>query len=140
MTKPSPKVLKKLNYFYKKNRELFITHADKGNVNVILNRSDYNEKMFQLINDNFTYKKINYNPLKLIQKDTYKLLENWRLNKFLGKNVSKKDIPINNTSFPRTYGLSKIHKQNFPLCPVVSLINTPTYCMSKIFAKILILI
>ena len=73
--KPWQKVWKKQNYFYIKNRELLITHGDKGNVTVILNRSDYNEKMFQLNNDNSTYKKINYNPLKIMKKDTYKLLE-----------------------------------------------------------------
>ena len=37
---------------------------------------------------------------------------------------------------PRIYGLPKIHKENFPLRPVVSLINTPTYNMSKTFANI----
>ena len=57
--------------------------------------------------------------------------------RFLGKNVTKKDISINNTILPRIYGLPKIHKQTFPLRPVVSLINTPTYYMSKLFEKIL---
>ena len=89
------------------------------------------------MNDNSTYKKINYNPLKLMKKDTYKLLESWRIRGFLGKNPTKKDISINNTIIPRIYGLPKIHKQNFPLRPVVSLINTPTYYMSKFFEKIL---
>ena len=51
---------------------------------VILNRFDYNQKIFQLLNDNSTYKKINYNTLKLMKKDTYKLLENWRAKEFLG--------------------------------------------------------
>ena len=131
------KNLKETKLFLQKNSELFITKADKGNVTVILNRSDYNEKMIQLLNDNSTYKKINYNPLKLMKKDTYKLLENWRVKDFLGKNVTKKDISLNNTMLPRIYGLPKIHKQNFPLRPVVSLINTPTYYMSKFFKKIL---
>ena len=83
--------------------------------------------MLQLINDNYTYKKINYNPLKLMKKDTCKLLENWRVKNFLGKNITKKDISLNNTNLPRIYGLPKIHKENFPLRPVVSLINTAIY-------------
>ena len=86
------KNLKETKLFLQKNSILFITKADKGNVTVMLNRSDYNEKMLQLLNDNSTYKKINYNPLKLIKKDTYKLLESWRVRDFLGKNVTKKDI------------------------------------------------
>ena len=62
------KNLKESKLFLQKNTELFITKADKGNVTVILNLSDYNEKMLQLLNDNSTYKKINYNPLELMNK------------------------------------------------------------------------
>ena len=69
-----------------------LTNNVKGNVTVILKLSDYNEKILQLLNDNSTYKKINYNPLKLMKKDTCKLLESWRVKGFLGKNVTKKDI------------------------------------------------
>ena len=63
------KNLKETKLFLQKNTELFITKADKGNVTVILNRSDYNEKILQLLNDNSTYKKINYKPLKVMKKD-----------------------------------------------------------------------
>ena len=73
--------MKVTKLFLQKNSELFITKADKGNVTVILNRSDYNEKMFKLLNDNYTYKEINYNPLKLMKKDTHRLLENLRVKK-----------------------------------------------------------
>ena len=128
---------KETKLFLQKNSELFMTKADKVNVTVISNRSDYNEKILKLLNDNSTYKKINYNPLKLMKKDTYKLLENWRIKNFLGKNVTKKDISINNTILPRIHGLPKMHKKNFPLRSVVSLINTLIYYMSKIIAKIL---
>ena len=59
----------------------------------------------------------------MLKKDTCKLLENWRVKDFLGKNITKKDISLNNTNLPRIYGLPKIHKQYFPLRPVVSLIK-----------------
>ena len=118
--------LKETKLFSQKNSDIFITHADKGNVTVILNRSDYNKRILQLINDNSTYKITNYNPIKLMKNDTCKLLENWRVKDFLVKNISKKVISLNNTGLPRIYGFPKIHKENFPLRPVVSLINTPT--------------
>ena len=69
--------------------------------------------MLQLLNDNSTYKKINYNPLKLIKKDTYKLLESWRVRDFLGKSVTKKDISINNIILTRMYGLPKMPLEKF---------------------------
>ena len=71
-----------------------------------------------------------------MKKDTCKRLENWRVKDFLGKNITRKDISLNNTNLPRIYGLPKIHKDNFPLRPVASLMNTPTYNMSKTFANI----
>ena len=117
---------KETKLFLQNNSDIFITHADKENVTVILNRSDYNKRMLQLVNDNSTYKKTNYNPLKLLKKDSCKLLENWRVKDFLGKNITIKDISLNNTNLPRIYGLPKIHKENFP----------PTYNMSKTFANI----
>ena len=91
--------------------------------------------MLQLLEDNSTYKKINYNPLKLMKKDTYKLLESWRVRDFLGKNATKKDISINNTIIPRIYGLPKIHKQNFPLRPVVSHIIFPLIICQRFLQK-----
>ena len=44
--------------------------------------------MLQLVNDNSTYKKINYNPLKTLKKDTCKLLENWRVKDFVTSTLS----------------------------------------------------
>ena len=38
---------------------------------------------------------------------------------------------------PRFYGLPKIHKVSVPLHPIVSLINSPTYNLSKFFSRVL---
>ena len=38
---------------------------------------------------------------------------------------------------PRLYGLSKIHKQEIPLRPIVSFVESPTYNLSKEIARIL---
>ena len=38
---------------------------------------------------------------------------------------------------PRLYGLPKIHKEGFPLRPIVSNIGAPTYQLSKYLAGIL---
>ena len=39
-------------------------------------------------------------------------------------------------SSPRLYGLPKIHKANIPLRPIVSIIGSPTYALSKELASI----
>ena len=37
-----------------------------------------------------------------------------------------------NTS--KAYGLLQIHKQGFPVSPIISTINSPTYNLSKLFS------
>ena len=56
------KVYKKL----KSNENLHITKADKSNAMVILDKHDYNEKMYVLLNDNNTYKLLTSNPLERV--------------------------------------------------------------------------
>jgi len=38
---------------------------------------------------------------------------------------------------PRLYGLSKVHKPNIPLRPIVSAIHSPTYNLSRFLAQTL---
>ena len=56
---------------------------------------------------------------------------------YLNENIKIKDLITSNTLLARIYGLPKVHKDNYPLRPVVSCVNCPTYNMSKIFNKIL---
>ena len=37
----------------------------------------------------------------------------------------------------KAYGLIKIHKTGFPVRPIISTVNSPTYFISKFFAKFL---
>ena len=57
----------------------FILKSEKGNVTVVMEKIDYEEKMLMLLADNKTYERINskVNPLKSIEKELNKLL--WQL-------------------------------------------------------------
>ena len=46
-------------------------------------------------------------------------------------------IRLNDASTAKFYGLPKIHKENIPLRPIVSLPGSPTYELSKYLAMIL---
>lgn len=48
--------------FIKENGNLLITKADKGQTTVIIDRSDYEEKMATLLNDCTTYRKLKKDP------------------------------------------------------------------------------
>ena len=122
----------KTKQFLKTNKQLLVTHADRGNITVVLNRDSYDGQMLELLNDISTYKKVD-NPENMLKKNTFKIMNFWRTKVYLGDNLKRKDILCENTNLPRIYGLPKIHKQNCPLRPVVSLINSPTFYMAKLF-------
>ena len=132
--------LKKINetkLFLKHNKDLFFTHADKGNITVCLNKFDYKEKMLQLLNDESTYKKVHKNPLKTLQSNSYKILQELNSNGFLHKNFHKNFLTQTNTMLSKAYGLPKIHKIDVPLRPIISTINSPTHFLSKLLYETL---
>jgi hypothetical protein len=120
----------------KKDDSIFIAKADKGNCTVILNKADYDDKMLHLLSDSKTYTVLKNNPVK----KTERLMNS----KLLGlKRNGKFDDPVyynirsTDACVPRIYGLVKIHKGNLPLRPIVSMIGSPTYHLSKHLASIL---
>lgn len=109
------KNIKETNKFVSENKNLLITKADEGNITVILNRKDYIKKCENILNDESSYKKLDYNPEDILKKDTLKILDKCHLDGFLGKDIKKKDINVESTLLPKFYGLPKIHKVNNPV-------------------------
>ena len=88
-----------------------------------------------LLNDTKYYKKISTNPLLYEQKNTDKLhKELYKYNIFKDK---KPQNTFKKTNISKCYGLIKIHKKDYPLRPIISAVNFPTYSLSKFFAKFL---
>ena len=119
-----------------KQVDLVITRADKGNCTVILDKSDYEEKMHKLLNDNSTYMllkhDLNGNIERKLKKYVYQL--------FKTKSISQNEyyhLHSSDANAPRIYGLPKIHKPQTPLRPIVFFINSPLYNFSKFFTNIL---
>ena len=113
-----------------KQVDLVITRADKGNCTVILDKSDYEEKMHKLLNDNSTYMLLKHdltgNIEKKLKKYVYQL--------FKTKSISQNEyyhLHNSDANAPRIYGLPKIHKPQTPLRPIVSFINSSLYNLSK---------
>ena len=137
LEKSIEKGIKLTREFLKNNIELLVTKADKGNVTVILNKQNYLDKMQNLLDDSSTYEKIDLGPLQKSQKIIFKKLDEWRKLNLLGDKIERKDLITTNTNLARMYGLPKVHKDNCPLRPVVSYINSPSYFMAKFFNNIL---
>lgn len=120
----------------KNDDSIVITPADKGRVTVVMNRSEYHQKMSSLVNDEQTYKKLDRDPSqKLQRKLNNKLFTLHKANIFKRPLYSKLRCSV--AQAPKLYGLPKIHKENIPMRPIVSFCSSPTYELSKYLANIL---
>ena len=60
------------------------------------------------------------------------------LNKTDFSGTKKQLLPVRQKfSISKAYGLIKIHKAGFPVRPIISIVNSPTYYVSKFFAQFL---
>ena len=122
--------------FLKQNSNIIVLKSDKGNKSVIMNRADYKEKIYSLISDQNNYKILDRDPTLSLQtknNDHIKTLFNLKYINY----ETKKQLTSYNSISPKLYGLPKVHKNNFPLRPIVSFINAPTYKTSKYLANTL---
>ena len=116
---------------------LTLYFADKGNITIALNKSDYFNKVKIMLSDTTTYKKLVNNPLEKLRKTIKELVHNWNDNGYFHKKYSVYFLSQTDTQLSKFYGLPKIHKPNIPLRPIVSPINNPTYFISKFICTIL---
>jgi hypothetical protein len=115
----------------KDNRNLNILPADKGNATVVLNTSNYKQKIASLLEDP-VYRKLTKDPTDTIERKTTSLLRKSSLTEGTRRQLS----PAGSRP-PTMYGLPKIHKDGVPLRPIVSNIGTPMYQLSKHLSRIL---
>ena len=117
----------------RKNQDVIVLRADKGNATVVMDTSEYNLKMSELLSDTTTYKKVKTDPTNRIVKKTSDLINKYSS----GLDLDVGTLLPSCVKPPKLYGLPKIHKQNVPLRPVVCQIDTPTYKLAQHLAKVL---
>ena len=120
----------------RKDHSLLVISADKGNCTVVMDRKDYDNKVKQMLSDQKTYKILKKDPTRCTERklnvELLKLKREEKISESLYLQLRSSDgVP------PRFYGLPKIHKPGYPLRPIVSFIDSPTYNTSKHIAKIL---
>ncbi|XP_045452128.1 uncharacterized protein LOC123661186 [Melitaea cinxia] len=114
-------------------RELTVLRADKGNATVVMDTSDYNDKIQQLLSDESTYTNIKADPTNKVLKITTNLIKKYSES----LNLDVKSLIPSCPKPPKLYGLPKIHKADAPLRPIVSQIDSPTYRLAKHVAHVL---
>ncbi|XP_068742105.1 uncharacterized protein [Montipora capricornis] len=125
ISKAERKTLKSL----KKDVSHVIMKSDKGNCFVVMDRTDYNEKMETLLSDHQTYQLVHKPQFAKIERD---------LNK-KGKIDDSTCYKLRSTdAIPSAIrGSIKHHKAGHPLWPIVSCIGSALYNTSKLLTDIL---
>ena len=127
--------MKALNQLRLEKNQMVLT-ADKGVAVVVINRHDYIKKARTLLDDTNTYKPITSDPTTKLKYKLINILKMMKGEGSIDENTYKKVYPTW-ASAPKFYGLSKIHKEDVPLRPIVSSIGSVTYGVAKELSRIL---
>jgi hypothetical protein len=114
---------------------IVITKADKGNMAVILDKSEYDQKMISLINDG-PYEELQENPIKKYQERVKAFCLDLKHKEKI-ENSTYDLIRPQNEKCPILYGLPKIHKKGIPMRPIVDYRYTPGHGLSIFLKKML---
>ena len=122
------------------NKEIVITKPDKGSGVVILDRTDYVNKMANILDDPSTFSSLGpCSTMDNTPKNETKL-RNFLLGLSKSKNISweiYKRIKPTGSQRPRLYGLPKIHKPGTPLRPILSMIGSAQHELAKWLSNVL---
>ncbi len=118
-----------------------ICKYDKGNGVVILNTTDYFKKLDEIVLDKekFSEVKVDDDDLKHpIIKNEHSICYFLRthVKQYVSEKVFKEIMPSGSQP-GKLYGLCKVHKDGFPLRPVVSMIGTAEYNIAKYLDKLI---
>ena len=125
----------------KNNSDIYITKPDKGAGVVILNKSEYIDKMNVILSDKTKFKNLGTviasdNTIKSEAKLQRRLLQFFK-SKFLSKETYERIRPAGSQR-PRMYGVPKIHKAGVPLRPILSMVGSAQHELAKWLAEVLI--
>jgi hypothetical protein len=119
----------------RKDQDIVILPADKGNVTVVMNKGEYTDKILSMLDDG-TYKKLKGDPTCNVERKITKMLTKCEKDGYITRK-HRLYLQPNCSTPPQLYGLPKVHKANIPLRPIVSTIGSPVYRLSKMLARIL---
>lgn len=117
----------------KTDDSLKILPSDKGNATVVLNKTDYNSKIDQVLKAG-KYTLLKKDPTKSYESKIERTL---RKHKEHFTEQTRKKLTPHHSKTPHMYGLPKIHKENVPLRPIVSSKNSPNRELCRFLLPIL---
>ena len=128
-------LLKKLS----EQETIVITRPDKGKGTVILNKTDYVEKMNNILSDESKFCKVgepSFSTIFKVEDKINRFLKSLKENGTISEN-SYQSLYSTGGSFGILYGLPKIHKNGCPLRPILASYDTPSYKIAKFLVPLL---
>ena len=119
----------------RRDSSIHILTADKGNATVIMDRSQYTDKVSHILLSD-SYRPLKKNPIPSIEKRVASKLLALHRAGALSIQLYRHLRP-SSSSCPRFFGQPKIHKPDVPLRPIVASRGSPTYNTARHLAKIL---
>lgn len=126
----------KSKHFLKEHPELIITRSDKGNVTVIMNKTQYKEKSLEILNDENSYNILRRDPTSTLQQKANRLISELSDNEMISEQEAKR-LTFYNAVPAKFYGLPKIHKPTLTLRPIISSIDSPNCKIAQFITNIL---
>lgn len=117
----------------KKEENLKILPADKGNATVLLNKVDYSQKIQDVLKAG-KYTLLKKDPTKSYESKIEKTL---RKHKAFLTDKQRKLLTPHHSKTPHMYGLPKIHKAGIPMRPIVSSRDSPSRELCRFLLPIL---
>ncbi|CAH8860275.1 unnamed protein product, partial [Trichobilharzia szidati] len=133
LSKEHRKQLKEL----KDNENLIITRPDKGSGIVLMNKSDYLNKLLVILSDEKKFQKQSpqKDPTEQTELQLTKILKKMKDESVISSKLYEQLRPSGSTT-PRMYGLPKVHKQDVPLRPILDMIDSPYHTIAKWLVEI----
>ena len=103
----------------KKDDTRILMKADKGNCFVVLDSSDYNNKMNALLNDRNTYELVSRSPFRRIERELNNRLSTLKNQQKICDSTYRK-LRSTDAIAPAIRGSIKHYKEGNPLRPIVS--------------------
>ncbi|KAI8507604.1 hypothetical protein Bbelb_149840 [Branchiostoma belcheri] len=132
ITKQERDALKEL----RKEKDLLILPADKGKATVVMDRTDYEKKVSDMLADDKTYEKLSMDPTQRYKRKLVAILKRLKANNKITDEQYKHLYPTAE-NVPRMYCTPKIHKPGHPLRPIVDYTGSIGYNTSRALADLL---
>ena len=118
------------------DRSIVILKADKGNCVVLLRKSDYNNDLETMLQDDSKFRVLKEDPTIKRENKLIQHLLKLKKDGDITEQFYKKVRP-NGSQPSRLYGLPKVHKNNHPLRPICSSVNAYNYKLASELASII---